>query len=69
MKRHQMDKRQKPICYLIHRRLGRVPVLEINDDHVVWDDNQWSRTIPPNPEYEVSPIGDFELDYGSDAFI
>ena len=56
-----VDKREEPICYMIHKRLGRVPVIEVNKDHIVWDDNQWSREIPPNPMYEISDKEDFEV--------
>ena len=55
-----VNKRQKPIGYLKHKKFGLVPVIEINDGHIIWDDNQWSRTLPPSPEYEISDIDEFE---------
>ena len=55
-----MNKRKKPIGYLKHREFGKVPVIEINDDHIVWDDSPWSRTLPPRPKYNVSDIDEFE---------
>ena len=55
-----MNKRKKPIGYLKHKEFGKVPVIEINDDHIIWDDNQWSRTLPPSPEYEISDTSEFE---------
>ena len=55
-----VDKRQKPIGHLKHKKFGLVPVIEINDGHIIWDDNQWSRTLPPSPQYEISDIDEFE---------
>lgn len=54
--------RQKPIKYLKHKEFGKVPVIEINKDHIVWDDNQWSRTDPPEPMYNISDIEEFEVE-------
>lgn len=36
-------------------------VEEVNDDHVVWDSTQWSRSNPLTKQHEISTLDDFDL--------
>lgn len=54
-------KRTKPILMLHHSVFGEVPVVGVEGDCIVWDDNQISRDLPPIPEYELYHYKDFDI--------
>ena len=56
--------RNKPLFLLLHEDYGWVPVIEIQESQVTWDDNQFDRHVPPNPVFQPSSWADFKLDLG-----
>lgn len=57
-----MKKRQEPLCFAYHIGLEMyVPVIEINKDHIIWDDNQISREDPPCQLFEIAQTTDFDF--------
>ena len=55
--------RELPACFLFHKEIGRyVPIIEFWKEAVVWDDNQWSRSDPPEKMYELGLYEEFDLE-------
>ena len=55
--------RELPACFLFHKGLEMyVPIIEFEQSAIVWDDNQWSRTDPPEKMYELGLYEEFDLE-------
>ena len=54
--------REIPACFLFHKEMGYVPIIEFEQSAIVWDDNQWSRTDPPEKMYELGLYEEFDLE-------
>ena len=53
--------REQPLCFAYHLDYGYVPIIELQESCIIWDDGQITREYPPCNSYEIAQYDEFNL--------
>jgi hypothetical protein len=62
VRRFGVGKRGEPACFAYHKEFRYVPVIRFEENVIIWDDNQISRSYPTNDVFEIAQYSEFDLE-------